>query len=214
MNQDVNPVPTSAAPVHRQQRLIGLTGGIATGKTTVADYLEARYALPILDADRYAREAVRPGTVGLRRIIERYTLAVLHEDGSLNRQRLGNIIFHDPRERQWVEALIHPYVRQRLYVDSVALPDAPAVVLAVPLLFEAGMTDLVTEVWVVTCAEALQIERLMNRDRLTQVQARARIASQMPIAEKVARADVVLDNNTTREMLEHQVDRAWHQAVV
>lgn len=209
MDQDFNRTPRPETTTHRQQRLIGLTGGIATGKTTVADYLEAKYALPILDADRYAREAVRPGTVGLRRIIERYTLAVLHEDGTLNRTRLGNIIFHDPRERQWLEALIHPYVRQRMYADSLALPDAPGVVLAIPLLFEAAMTDLVTETWVVTCAADLQIERLITRDRLTPIQARARIASQMPLTQKVARADVVLDNNTTREVLEQQVDRAW-----
>ncbi|HEY9845127.1 MAG TPA: dephospho-CoA kinase, partial [Candidatus Caenarcaniphilales bacterium] len=92
------------------QRIIGLTGGIATGKTTVANYLASAYQFPILDADTYAREAVQPGSIVLQKIVERYGPAVLLPDGTLNRAHLGNIIFQDSGERVWLETQIHPYV--------------------------------------------------------------------------------------------------------
>jgi dephospho-CoA kinase len=189
------------------KRIIGLTGGISTGKTTVSKYLAEAYQLPILDADIYAREAVQLGSPVLSKIVERYGSDVRLADGTLNRKQLGKLIFSNPPEREWLEQQIHPYVRDRFQSELDRLV-APTVVLVVPLLFEAGMTDLVTEIWVVSCSSEQQLERLMERDRLSPEQARVRINSQLPIQEKIARANVVLDNSSTAEFLLQQVDLA------
>ncbi len=191
-----------------QQRRIGLTGGIATGKTTVAQCL-AQAQIPVLDADQYAREAVQPGTAGLARIVDRYGSTMLQADGTLDRQQLGNRVFQDAHERQWLEQQIHPYVRDRFLTALTTTHLAtPTLALAIPLLFEAGMTDLVTEIWVVTCTPVQQKIRLMNRNQLSLEQALARIQSQLDLAVKVKQADVVLDNTTTLENLWTQVQAA------
>ncbi|HCF28459.1 MAG TPA: dephospho-CoA kinase [Cyanobacteria bacterium UBA11049] len=187
--------------------LIGLTGGISTGKTTVANYLATTYHLPILDADTYAREAVQKNSPILNAIAQRYNSDILLLDGTLNRKKLGEIIFNNTDERHWLEHQIHPYVRDRFVEEIDKLPQQTAV-LVVPLLFEAEMTALVTEIWVVYCSKQQQLERLMQRDRLTLEQALARIDSQMPIAQKCDRADVILDNSSTTEALIKQVDFA------
>lgn len=189
---------------YKARRLIGLTGGIGTGKSTVANYLADTYKFPVLDADLYAREAVQPGSPIVAEIFNRYGSQVQLPDGSLNRQALGEIIFDNSPEKAWLESKIHPYVRQQ-FVSAIEL-SKENLVLAIPLLFEAKMTDLVTEIWVVFCPVEKQIERLIQRDYLTQEQAIKRINNQMPIAEKVARADVVLNNSSTLEALWQQVD--------
>jgi dephospho-CoA kinase len=189
------------------QRRIGLTGGIGTGKTTVARYLADTYQLPVLDADIYAREAVQLGSPILDEIVKHFGVSVLQRDGTLNRQQLGKIVFNYPDERQWLEAQIHPYVRERFETELVT-QITPTVVLALPLLFEAEMTDLVTEIWVVTCSPEQQLQRIIARDALPVEQAKARLNSQLPLTEKVARADIVLDNSSTREALFKQVDTA------
>lgn len=190
------------------KRLIGLTGGIATGKSKVSNYLATVYNLPILDADIYARDAVAIGSPILNAIAQRYSRDILLPDGSLNRQKLGEIIFSNTTERQWLEQQIHPYVRDR-FLQEIKKLQQQTIVLVIPLLFEAGITDLVTEIWVVYCSEQQQLERLMRRNQLTLEQAQARINSQMPIAEKCDRADVVLDNSSTREALLKQIDAAF-----
>ena len=191
----------------KSKRLIGLTGGIATGKTTVSNYLANTYKLPILDADIYAREAVQPGSPVLQEIFHRYRNIQL-SDGSLDRKALGEIIFNNPDEKHWLESLIHPYVRDRFQVE-LQHKQAHTVVLVIPLLFEANMTDLVTEIWVVSCDYDEQIRRLTERDRLTKQQAIARFKSQLPIETKIAAADVVLDNSSTLAALRSQIDAVY-----
>lgn len=195
-------------------RAIGLTGGIATGKTAISNYLADTYKFPILDADIYAREAVHPGSPILNSIVERYGADILLPDGNLNRSELGNIIFCNASERQWLEQQIHPYVRRR-FVEGTQICIAAlsqvsqntlTFVLVVPLLFEAQMTDLCTEIWVVYCSPEVQLERLMQRDGLSCDRASARINAQMPIAQKCQKADVVLDNSSTLDSLFLQVD--------
>jgi dephospho-CoA kinase len=208
-------------------RSIGLTGGIAMGKTTISNHLRDRHGLTVLDADQYARQAVQPGSAILAQIVERYSAGILRPDGHLDRPQLGEIIFNDPIERQWVEAQIHPFVRSQMGHDrdqayqiqsqqaqSQPVPPHQPVILVVPLLFEAGMTALVDAVWVVNCPVERQLAQLIQRDGLTIAQAEARLASQMPIATKIAQATqidpttVVLDNSSTLEYLLAQVDRA------
>jgi len=199
----------------RVVRAIGLTGGIATGKTAISNYLGDVCGFPILDADIYAREAVQPGSPILDSIVERYGASILLPDGNLNRTELGNIIFCNAAERQWLEQQIHPYVRRRfveatqncIAAQNPVSPNTLTVVLVVPLLFEANMTDLCTEIWVVYCSPEVQLERLMQRDGLNCDRATARISAQMPLAQKCQQADVVLDNSSTLDSLFLQVDK-------
>lgn len=191
----------------KNRRLIGLTGGISTGKSTVSKYLEKTHSLPILDADRYAKEAVKVGSQGLKAIASRYGANILLADGSLNRQELGNIIFNNAKDRQWLEKQIHPLVHDT-FVREINNSTAKSLVLVVPLLFEAQMTDLVTEIWVVYCNQVQQLARLMQRENLTKDAAQARISSQMPLQEKCDRADLILDNSSSQESLFKQVDAA------
>jgi dephospho-CoA kinase len=187
-------------------RLIGITGGIGTGKSTVTNYLQTRYHLPIWDADIYARSAVAIGSPILAAISKRYPADILQPDGTLDRQRLGSIIFNDINERQWLEAQIHPYVQNCFEIAISQLAPDGVAVLAIPLLFEAKMTDLTTEIWVVSCDRITQLNRVMARDSIDRTAAEIRIDSQMSLADKIALADVNLDNSTNIDDLEHQID--------
>ncbi|WP_172657217.1 dephospho-CoA kinase [Myxosarcina sp. GI1] len=189
------------------RRIIGVTGGIATGKTTVTNYLATKYNFPVLDADLYAREAVAIGSPILTAIFIRYGDRLKLADGSLNRSALGEIIFNNSDEKRWLESQIHPFVRDRFNSESQNLHDK-TLVYAIPLLFEANLTNLVTEIWVVYCDRAIQIERLQQRDGLSREQALARIDARFPLADKIERANIVLCNNTNRDFLLHQVDKA------
>lgn len=190
------------------KRVIGLTGGVGTGKTTVSRYLAQTYHVPILDADLYAREAVAAGSPILTEIAQRYGQEILLADGTLNRQRLGEIIFNDRAEKTWLEGKIHPFVRAK-FAAKIKQLEADTIVLVIPLLLEANMADLVTEIWVVSCSEREQIRRLMERDRLSETQAIARINSQLPLEAKVAVADVVLDNSADLNALFEQISTSW-----
>ncbi|MDB9456126.1 dephospho-CoA kinase [Dolichospermum circinale CS-534/05] len=194
------------------KNLIGLTGGIATGKSTVANYLATGYNLPILDADIYARNAVSFGSPILSEILGKYGEDIIFNDGSLNRGKLGEVIFNVPEERHWVESLIHPYVRS-CFDKAIQESSANTLILVIPLLFEANLEGLVNQIWVVSCSEQQQLERLMARNNLTAEQAAARINSQLPIAEKIARADVNLDNSSNLESLLQQIDRVIKKGI-
>jgi dephospho-CoA kinase len=194
---------------HIKKRIIGLTGGIATGKSTVCEYLANKYQIPVLDADIYSREAVMPNSPILPKIFERYGNKIITGNQELNRQALGDIIFNNSQEKEWLESQIHPFVYER-FINELNQIKSQIIVLAIPLLFEAKMTDLVTEIWVVICSLSQQIIRLQTRNNLTEKQALARINSQLPLAEKIALADVVLDNNQDLDSLFFQVDSAFH----
>jgi dephospho-CoA kinase len=184
---------------------IGLTGGIATGKSTLERLLRAR-GIPVLDADLVSREVMVPGTHALAAIIKRYGLDILNAQGSLDRKKLGRIVFQDAAERHWLEQLIHPLVRTRMSEWRNA--DEQMKVLSIPLLFESGMTDLVDRIWVVSCTPAIQQLRLQQRDQLTAKEAQARIQAQMPLDQKVALADWVFENDYAPEQLAYQLDQA------
>jgi dephospho-CoA kinase len=192
------------------KRRIGLTGGIGMGKTTISDYLATRQ-IPVLDADIYAREAVEPNRVVFNEIVDRYGANIILPDGNLDRQRLGSIMFSSVPEKIWLEQQIHPFVRDRMESELQRLVDSPVIVLVIPLLFEARMTDLVTEIWVVRTNREQQKQRLKERDRLNPTQIQARIDGQTAIERKVQQADVVIDNSTTIEALYRQVDEALNR---
>lgn len=186
-------------------RIIGLTGGIATGKSTVSNYLSSKYELPVLDADIYAREAVVKDSPILKDIFARFGFHLQLADGSLDRSALGDLVFGNLEAKQWLESQIHPYVRDRFSQELTEITHN-TVVLVIPLLFEANLTHLVTEIWVVSCDEEIQLVRLQQRNHLTLEQAQNRIASQLSLEEKVAQAHFVLYNNSTREYLYRQCD--------
>lgn len=193
------------------QRRIGLTGGIASGKTSVGHLLAAR-GLPVLDADVYAREALAPGSPGAAAVLARLGPQVALAgavEPALDRAALGRIVFHDVAELRWLEQLVHPLVRQRFAAELERLREAPVVVLMIPLLFEAGLDTLCSEIWLVDCDEDQQLQRLMDRDGLTESEARARLAAQWPLARKRALARVVLDNRGGPEALAPQLERAF-----
>ena len=188
-------------------RRIGLTGGIASGKSSVGRLLAAQ-GLPLLDADVYAREALAPGSPGAGAVLERYGAGIRAPGGEIDRAALGQIVFSDAAERRWLEELVHPLVRARFAAELEALVAEPLVVLVVPLLFEAGLEALCSEVWLVDCNETQQLQRLMARDGLGEADARARIAAQWPLARKRQLADVVLNNRGGPEQLATQVEQA------
>jgi dephospho-CoA kinase len=200
------------------QRRIGLTGGIATGKTTVSQYLQQRYGFLILDADHYAREAVTPGSPVWHHILQRYGPEILQPSGVLDRARLGHIIFNDGEERHWLEAHIHPLVQEQFRQALQRHQTAPQVVLSIPLLFEAGYhhnreETWVTEIWVVACSATQQCERLQHRNGLTAAEAECRIQAQMPLVEKCRLAHRVLDNRGSLGDLYAQVDQAVTRSI-
>jgi dephospho-CoA kinase len=190
-----------------RQRRIGLTGGIASGKSSAGRLLAAR-GLPVLDADLFAREALAADTPGARAVLARYGAVVQgQETDSIDRSALGRIVFQDSGERRWLEQLVHPLVRARFDAELARLATEPAVVLMIPLLFEAGLESLCSEIWLVDCDASQQLARLMARDQLSAADAEARIAAQWPLARKRPLADQLLDNRGTAEELALQLQR-------
>lgn len=193
------------------QRRIGLTGGIATGKSTVGALLAAR-GLPVLDADQFAREALAPGSAGARKVLahfgERVRATGEPPQPAIDRGALGRIVFADAAERRWLEQLVHPLVRARFAAELERLRQDPVVVLMIPLLFEAGLEGLCSEAWLVDCGEQQQLQRLMGREGLEEAEARRRIGAQWPLARKRTLADVVIDNRGDRAQLAAAVERA------
>ena len=188
------------------QRRIGLTGGIASGKSSVAALLKKR-GCPVLDADVFAREALTPGTSASNAVVARYGKRVQKDETSeIDRAGLASIVFNDPNERNWLEQLVHPIVQRRFDDALRALPDAPIVILMIPLLFEAGLEAWCSEIWVVRCTALQQKERLMARNNYTDTEATQRIAAQWPIDIKVQRADSVINNIGLIDDLNDQLD--------
>jgi dephospho-CoA kinase len=186
---------------------VGLTGGIASGKSLVAAQLEARGAV-IIDADVLAREVVEPGTPGLAAIIERFGTQVLI-DGRLNRARLADIVFADPAARGDLERIIHPAVRTRAAELERAAGSAAVVVHVIPLLVETGQQENFDLVVTVDVDNETQIQRLMARNGFSRTEAEARIAAQASPEDRRNAADVVLDNSGSPAQLNDQIDALW-----
>ncbi len=189
------------------KQIIGITGGLATGKSTVSGYLERRYGLKILDADLYAREATEKNNSILGEIVNRYGQKILLDSGQLDRLQLAQIIFNQGQEKKWLENLIHPYVKKRFLEDLHSSND-DVIIFVVPLLFEVGMQDMVDEIWLVTCSPQQQIERVIKRNSLSKEQALARINNQWDLDTKRNLADLIIENTEDLNYLYKQVDRA------
>ena len=184
---------------------IGLTGGIASGKTTVAQRL-MELGVPVIDADEAARAVVAPGTPGLVDVLKRFGSGVVTENGELDRRALRELIFREPGSRRDLEAILHPLIRADME-QSADLAVGPYVVMAIPLLVEGGSRDRVDRILVVDVDEAVQLQRVMARDGCTEEQARAILASQASRSARLAAADDVLLNTGTVTDLRQAVDQ-------
>ncbi|MDR6553305.1 dephospho-CoA kinase [Paenibacillus qinlingensis] len=190
---------------------IGLTGGIACGKSTVSRMLVSRGAL-LIDADQIARDVVEPGSPVLEQVAAAFGQAVIGRDGSLQRKMLGEIIFGSPEARQQLEGLLHPPIRARMREQMTTYErDYPTklVVVDVPLLIESNLVSMFEEIMVVYIPRHLQLERLMQRDGLSAEIAQLRLDAQMSIEEKRKLADIVIDNSGTWEETNMRVERFW-----
>jgi dephospho-CoA kinase len=186
---------------------VALTGGIATGKSRCLSVLRA-LGVPTIDADQLARDVVAPGTSGLHAIVDRFGGAVLAPDGTVNREALGALVFADTLARHDLEAIIHPRVYASI-TQWFATLTAPAGVADIPLLYETARADDFDLVIVAACTPAQQIERLMSRSGLSADAARQRIAAQLPIGDKIARADFVIDTSGTLEDTDARTKSVW-----
>lgn len=185
--------------------VIGLTGGIASGKSLAAEYF-AECGAAVIDTDAIAREVVAPGTVGLERIRETFGLDVIDERGELDRAAMRSRIFQDPAERQRLESITHPLIEHAVRA-RLAQVEAPYAILVVPLLIESGWQPLTDRVAVVDCPEEQQRQRLYERDGTAPDDADRILASQLPRGERLARADDLLINDSTADALREQVRR-------
>jgi dephospho-CoA kinase len=195
----------------RRFLLVGLTGGIATGKSTVTALL-ASPSVRVVDADALAREVVEPGTPAYARIVAEFGRDVLQPDGRLDRARVGQIVFPDPAKRKWLESVTHPAIRarfERIMADLERQGFDGIVIWDAALLVESGGHTKMDKVVVVTTDPDTQLRRLMARDGSSEAAARARTASQMPLAVKARAGDYVIDNSGTREQTEARVREVY-----
>jgi dephospho-CoA kinase len=194
--------------------VLGLTGGIASGKSSVADMF-AECGATLVSADMLAREVVNPGSPTLALLVEAFGLEILTSGGSLNREVMAQKVFADPLARHRLEAITHPAIAHLAECRLAELKNSPCdlIVYEAPLLFEAGAESRVDRILVVVIDPDLQVARLLTRDAINEAEARQRVASQWPQADKVQRADFVIDNSGSLEQTHHAVTSLYHYLV-
>ena len=187
--------------------IIGLTGSIASGKSTVANMLK-EYGFPIVDADLVARQVVEPGSETLKKIADAFGEEVLTSEGAMDRAKVGSIIFHDESKRKVLNDIIHPAIRAEMLRqrDEHIANGEKTVIMDIPLLFESKLQHFVEKVLVVTVSEETQLTRLIERNQLSEEEAKARISSQLPLSIKEQGADAVINNNGSIEDTRKQLE--------
>jgi dephospho-CoA kinase len=191
--------------------LVGLTGGIASGKSYVASLL-AEHGADTIDADDVAREVVTPGSKGLELVVETFGNSVLLPSGELDRQKLGEIVFSDPERRLQLESILHPLIKQRT-TELIETKGAEIVVYSVPLLVEANVEYPFEAIITVEAGPENQIERLVRSRGLSEEEARNRVAAQTSAAKRKQRADYVIDSSDSKEQTKRQLDAIWEQLI-
>ena len=195
------------------QRRIGLTGGIASGKTTITNYIRKYNNIPILDADNLSRELIKPNTYGYKRILDYFGNKIIDNNNKsereINRKLLRNIIFKNSESKEWIEKLLHPLIKEKMIEECSQYKNNETIVLVIPLLFEAKFEDICTEIWLVKCPKELQKKRLIKRDKISEKEAYESINLQLSFEEKRKFSNIILDNSddqnkwmdTIRELL-------------
>lgn len=187
-------------------KVIGLTGGIASGKSTVSELLSA-HGFKIVDADIASRQAVEKGTKGLERVKEAFGEQAIDENGEMNRAYVGEVVFNQPEKRLELNEIVHPIVREIMEKEKAQyLSEGYHVIMDIPLLFENNLQDTVDEVWLVYTSESIQIDRLMERNNISMEEAKARVYSQISIDKKRRMADHEIDNRDTKLELKQNLE--------
>ena len=181
------------------QRRIGLTGGIASGKTPITNYIRKHSKIPILDADNLSRELTKPNTYGYKKILDYFGNKIIdnknNSEGVIDRKLLRNIIFKNSESKEWIEKLLHPLIKEKMIEECSQYKNNQTLVLVIPLLFEAKFEDICTEIWLVKCPRETQIKRLMERDKISEKEAYDSINLQLSFEEKRKFSDIILDNS-------------------
>ncbi len=185
---------------------VGLTGGIASGKTTISDLFAAR-GIPVIDTDIISRQLLEPGELAFDQVSEHFGGEILQPDGSIDRKRLREIVFNDRAAKTWLETMLHPLIFQRSLEAIQSSAEGAYVLVVVPLLFETNFQSLVDRVLAVDCPAERQIERLVNRDRIDAGLAQKMLEQQLSNADRLARAHDVIDNRGDGSDLDSQVER-------
>jgi len=180
------------------QRRIGLTGGIASGKSTITDYIRTYKKILILDADNLTRELIKPNTFGYKKILDYFGNQIIDKyslEKRINRKLLRNIIFENEKDREWIQKLLHPLIKEKIIKECNQYKNNKIILLVIPLLFEAKFEDICTEIWLVKCSELEQIQRLVRRDKISEEEARKIIKLQLTFEAKKEFSDIILDNS-------------------
>ena len=195
------------------QRRIGLTGGIASGKSTITNYIRQNKNIPILDADNLSRELIKPNTFGYKKILDYFGNRIIdnknNAEQEINRKLLRNIIFKHSESKKWIEKLLHPLIKEKMIEECSQYKNNQTILLVIPLLFEAKFEDICTEIWLVKCPKELQKKRLITRDKISEKEAYDSINLQLSFEEKRKFSNIILDNSddqnkwmdTIRELL-------------
>ena len=195
------------------QRRIGLTGGIASGKTTITNYIKKYKDVPIIDADDLSRELIKPNTYEYKKILNYFGKQIIDKNNNsekvINRKLLKKIIFKHSESKEWIEKLLHPLIKEKMIEECSQYKNNQTIVLVIPLLFEAKFEDICTEIWLVKCPKELQKKRLITRDKISEKNAYDYINLQLSFEEKRKFSDIILDNSddqnkwikTIRELL-------------
>ena len=181
------------------QRRIGLTGGIASGKTTITNYIRKHKNIPILDADDISRELIKPNTYGYEKILNYFGSQIIsnknNSEKTINRKLLRNIIFKHSKSKEWIEELLHPLIKEKMIQECIQYGNNQTILMVIPLLFEAKFEDICTEIWLVNCPREKQKKRLIIRDKISEKEADEIINFQLNFEEKRKLSDFILDNS-------------------
>ena len=192
------------------QRRIGLTGGIATGKSTIANHIKKYKDIPILDADQYSKELIKPKSKGYKEVLAYFGSQIVDHyssENEINRELLKKIIFDNSIDRTWIENLLHPLIKEKMIKECNKLKKNKIILLVIPLLFEAKFMDLCTEIWLVKCPRAIQKKRLMKRNKISDKEAEKMINLQLNFKDKSKFSDVILDNSEDRELWINKIQK-------
>ena len=184
-----------------QQRRIGLTGGIASGKSTIANYIKKYRDIPILDADQYSKELIKPQSNCYKKVLAYFGNQIIDKyspEKGINKKLLRNIIFEYEKDREWIQNLLHPLIKEKMIEGCNEYKNHEIILLVVPLLFEAKFEDICTEIWLVKCTEEQQKQRLIKRDNISEEKAHKAIKLQINTEAKTEFSDVILDNSDDR----------------
>ena len=193
-----------------KQRRIGLTGGIASGKSTIANYIKKYRDIPILDADQYSKELIKPKSNCYKKVLAYFGNQIIDENSpekAINKRLLRKIIFEDEKDRAWIQNLLHPLIKEKMIEGCNEYKNYEIILLVVPLLFEARFEDICTEIWLVKCPREIQKKRLMSRNKLSENEAERIINLQLNFEDKSKFSDVILDNSDDKKVWINRIQK-------